>query len=251
MNIRYILWRYSPDLLYSILANAYRLLHPRREGIIAIPWRQAWLFKTRKVKLLSPTLRDTAIIECLDEKLHEQYFKVERGDVVIDVGASIGEFTIPAAMKAGDDGFVLAIEPEPRNFAFLWMNVKLNKLRNVKLCRKAVANYKGWTTLYISNHGVTGHTLVPKRETKTIRVEVDTLDNIARDYGLDKTDFVKIDVEGFEIEVLKGADSTLNSAKKIVVECHSSRNVMIVARILKSKGFKVVYRKWVVYGIRM
>ena len=195
-------------------------------------------------------MRNTAIVECLDYRVYERYFEIEKGDVLIDVGAGIGEFTILAGVKVGNEGCVLAIEPEPRNFAYLKTNVKLNKLKNVKLCRKAIAEYKGRAKLYVLDNGCTGHSLIPRKRAKAIEVEVDTLDNVVNSYALDKIDFIKVNVEGAEVNVIKGGRKVLGMARKVVIECHGAYNVTKIIRILKALGFKVWLYGDIVYGFR-
>lgn len=108
MNLRAVLWYSLPDLLFAFITNAYRILNPKRKKILQIPLMHGWLFLLGNIKLLSPSLRNTAIVECLDYRVYERYFEIEKGDVLIDVGAGIGEFTILAGVKVGSEGVCLS-----------------------------------------------------------------------------------------------------------------------------------------------
>ena len=249
-NLSYKLWKVSPDFVFALITTAYRILNPRRRKLIAIPLRKYTLFKVGRLKMLSPVLRGTSIVECLDYRICERYFELEKGDVVIDVGAGIGEFTIYAASKVGDKGLVLAIEPEIRNLKYLELNVKLNKLNNVIIVPKAIADYVGYANLYFSEKDTTSHSLFQRRGFKAIKVEVDTLDNIIHRYNIERIDFLKIDVEGAEYMVIKGARECLSRTRKVVIECHNLNNLITIAQLLRKYGFKVVACQLVLYAKR-
>ena len=74
---------------------------------------------------------------------------VKRGDVVLDLGANIGYFTLILPRLVGEEGKVFAFEPDPENFALLKKNVEINSYQNVVLVQKAVSNRNGKATLYL------------------------------------------------------------------------------------------------------
>jgi FkbM family methyltransferase len=135
--------------------------------------------------------------------------QLRRGDTVIDVGANIGWYTILASRAVGDDGLVIAFEPDPTNFELLKRNVESNGCRNVRLEQKALSNKPGSVTLFLheSNKGM--HSLLSFKESEgSIDVEAVSL----YDYlsaNTRRIDFVKIDVEGAEAFVLEGMRKTL------------------------------------------
>ena len=123
---------------------------------------------------------------------------VKRKDIVLDIGANIGYFTLLMAKQAK---LVHAFEPEPRNFQVLKKNIELNKISNVKLHNIAIAETNGRTTLHLceTNRGM--HRIYPSRwctegsnEVRTVRI-----DDIVQE-----ADFIKIDIEGAELGALKG-----------------------------------------------
>ena len=135
---------------------------------------------------------------------------VKENDIVVDVGANIGYFTL---LMAKNNSRVFSYEPEPQNFTLLQKNVILNNFSsNVNLYNKAVSNFNGHSKLILSDHSTGQHKLDNNRfGTRSIDVEVIKLD-------LDKIDFAKIDVEGNELHVLQGMKSLPN---KILIEFNS------------------------------
>jgi FkbM family methyltransferase len=125
---------------------------------------------------------------------------VKPGDTVIDVGANIGYFTLLLARLVGEKGRVIAIEPDPENFALLQKNVAANGYRNVILMRNAVSNAPGTARLYRSLRSGGQHSLAPATADSWVDVETVRLDDVARG----AVAFIKIDVEGAEVAALGG-----------------------------------------------
>jgi FkbM family methyltransferase len=127
--------------------------------------------------------------------------------VCVDVGANIGLYTCLAAASSRP---VIAVEPAPNNLALLYRNLKSNGFASVEILPVGLASRAGLTLLY---GGGTGASFVPgwahTPENWNITVPVTTLDNLLakRFQGIQL--LIKLDVEGFEFEVLKGAESTL------------------------------------------
>lgn len=135
---------------------------------------------------------------------------VKKNDIVIDVGANIGYYTL---LMAKNDAIVHSYEPEFQNFDLLKKNVDINNFSsNVTLYNKAVSNFNGNSKLILSEHSTGQHKLENSRfGTKSIDVEVTKIE-------LDRIDFAKIDVEGAELNVLKGMKNLPN---KLLIEFNS------------------------------
>lgn len=139
---------------------------------------------------------------------------LHEGSTVIDVGANVGYFTLLAAKLVGDSGTVLAFEPEPTCFSLLSRSVQKNGFRNVKPFPQCVSDIDGEQTLHLSvtrNKGL--HSISRDLGGQTIRVPSTRLDTIGKAQGLRSVDLLKIDAEGAEPEVLKGAAHLLESGK--------------------------------------
>jgi FkbM family methyltransferase len=155
--------------------------------------------------------------------IHKAYnprgFEIEEGDVVVDLGAHIGAFTLFAARKAG---VVLSYEPEPENFAILKENVKANGLiGKVKIFKRAVWSERGFFPLH-SDHNGSHIASLTNRGVKSVLVKTVTLKDIFTENKLEHIDFLKVDVEGAELQIFKSTKANILTAiKKIAVECHS------------------------------
>lgn len=167
------------------------------------------------VTLISPTSNFVAFGLQHFENKFERCFKIEKGDVCLDVGACIGDTTIPMLMKTGRKGKVIAIEPEPINLEYLKLNTY--PYPNVQIIGKAAFNKQATMNLH-SVEAVTSHSLIYKdNRPYYIEVETDTLDNMLDG---ELIDYAKIDVQHAEPEVLEGSPKFFASVKKLVVFVH-------------------------------
>lgn len=140
------------------------------------------------------------------------------GDVVVDVGANVGYYTIIAGKLVGETGRVYAFEPDPVSFELLRRNVRLNGLDNVFLEQKAVSNEKGTLELFIAEENKGDHRIYqPEGEQReSVTVEAVSLDDYFK--GSDETvDFVKVDTQGAEVLILQGMEQLLRRSNEIVM----------------------------------
>jgi FkbM family methyltransferase len=134
------------------------------------------------------------------------------GDVFVDIGANIGWYTVASALKVGKTGQVIAFEPEPDNADMLERNVVLNDLHNVRLFRCALAESTGQMALVKSATNMGDHRLDSSTgSSAAINIPVDTLDRLIADNGINlaKARILKVDTQGAEVLVLRGARETL------------------------------------------
>jgi FkbM family methyltransferase len=148
---------------------------------------------------------------------------VRPGAVAIDIGASLGEWTLPLARAVGPAGRVLAVEPLPRSAAALGATLAANSLRQVRVIGCAVGAKDGSGTLVVpmvtSAHIDTGTARIGAASGghQALNVCLRTLDSLAAEFGLDRVDMIKIDVEGHERRVLGGAASILERFRPTLV----------------------------------
>lgn len=133
-----------------------------------------------------------------------------RGDapVVLDVGANIGLATLAMALALPASARLLAVEPSPRNLAHLRRNLAANGLERVEVVAAAIGSEPGSLSLHeaefgAGSHLVSGHHLADGAM-PAVEVPVETLDRVVASRGLERLDFIKIDVEGFEPDALAG-----------------------------------------------
>lgn len=144
---------------------------------------------------------------------------VKEGDVILDIGANIGYYTLLFAKLVGIKGKVIAFEPSPENFNLLSRNIFINGYKNVVLVNKAVSNYVGKIKLYLSKDNKADDRIYNSGDGRdSIEVESITLDNYLNgDMG--KIDLIKVDVQGAEGGVVQGMQSLLSKNKvKLITE---------------------------------
>lgn len=142
--------------------------------------------------------------------------EIKPGMNVLEVGANIGYYLIQESIKAGDSGHIYAFEPDPSNIELLQKNIELNKLKNITLKKSALGNNEGRMDFYISDRGnLSGFT---RPAENTVKVDVFKADSLLADQ---KIDYIRMDAEGYEFEILKGSERILKeSASGIFVEIH-------------------------------
>jgi FkbM family methyltransferase len=233
-----------PNNPFKYFANLYYTINfTKKEKVRIQKYRNCWLVTKRAcatengIALLSPTPKFLGLFTLKGfENKFEKFFKIEEGDTVLDVGACIGDTTVPMAIKTGEKGTVIAVEPEPNNISFLKANT--SKFSDVRIIEKAAWNRKETVRFYIHSSPA-GHSIIDQFR-DYIEVQADTLGNIVKAW--DRIDFVKIDVQGAELQVLEGAEEMLKKTRKIVVETHYFGERALypkVSNFLKTRGFTV------------
>jgi FkbM family methyltransferase len=173
---------------------------------------------------------------------------LERGHNVIDVGANIGVFTLPAAHKVGSEGRVVAIEPSPRVYPYLQRNVADSKLTNILLSQRAACNRDEDEIAFyeapIEHFGM--GSLGVQFTADAVSVKTCTIDTVVKAHDLGQIHFIKADVEGFEIKVFEGASEVLKGNPLIMFEfCDWAearvldRKVGAAQELLKDYGYQV------------
>lgn len=151
-------------------------------------------------------------------------FKVAPGDIVVDIGANLGVFSMWAATRA-QGVRVIALEPSPRMFHFLLQNLSRNGLRQVVAVQAACGGETGTAVLY--SRGFEGGNSLYSRDNagRVFRpmglVEVLTLDDVFRRYQVNVCNLLKLSCVGAEYEILFNAsEDTLRGIRKISMEYH-------------------------------
>lgn len=142
---------------------------------------------------------------------------VTRGMAVVDLGANIGTSTLFLSDLVGPTGTVYAFEPEPRNYAMLARAVRGRD--NVRLYNAAVGETSGCAHLYLSSDlNVDHHSYDDGSGRPSIEIPVYRLDDVLADCP--RIDFIKSDIQGFELSAFKGAEGILtdNSDVKLLLE---------------------------------
>lgn len=180
------------------------------------------------------------------DRIYDKILPINAGMTVVDVGASIGFFSMYASQKVGASGKIIAFEPEPTSYNALVLNT--NKLGNVVPLQKAVWNQKGNLTLYPTSV-YTGSSLFKAESIfsqslwfptdKSVSVETVRLDTILPEMGITHVDFVKIDAEGAGNKILEGTEGIIGSIENFAIAAyHTQENPQEMIKFLKSHGFR-------------
>ena len=136
----------------------------------------------------------------------------------VDVGANFGWFTGLFSLLAGERGQVVAIEPEPQNFALLSENVRMNGLRNVSLHAVPVGEKPKAVTMRLASRGNPGrHSIDEQVDGAAGATQLVTLDELLQPWP-GRIALLKMDIEGYEIDALRGATATLARCDRVLVE---------------------------------
>jgi len=199
---------------------------------------------------LSPLLKSKVIVDSLvgfgayvEIYIYNIYFyeTIKKGMNVVDVGSQMGMYTILAAEKVGESGRIITIEPEPENYKQLLKNIKLNDFRNVIPLNIALTDHEGFEKLYISSSPGSHSLIFHEDKNSYISIPTTTIDKLIEELNIKKIDIIKIDAEGAEIPILKGAEKTLKAnpnIKLIIAAEHYPLQAKEVCSFLNKKGFK-------------
>ncbi|MGZ4906910.1 MAG: FkbM family methyltransferase, partial [Halobacteriota archaeon] len=148
---------------------------------------------------------------------------IKPGDIVMDVGANIGYYSLVAARCVGEKGRVYAFEPDPINFGMLTKNVNANAFTNVVTMQKAVCATTGTAQLLqkkASTHSLFDHPLAPTKQ--SVQVETVALDDFLSTLSHEdqqRVTLVKIDAEGAEPLILEGLASFIKRKSALIIIC--------------------------------
>ena len=134
------------------------------------------------------------------------------GNVVFDVGANVGYYTLLASLLVGRAGKVFAFEPVRKNLAYLERHLRINGVSNVTVIDKAVSDRDGYVSFVDGPSASMGHFA----ETGGYQVPTVAIDSLVERGELPLPDFMKIDVEGAELLVLRGAKRTIEQARPVI-----------------------------------
>jgi len=175
------------------------------------------------------------------------------GMVFFDIGANLGFYSLLSAKKVGPTGQVHSFEPNPRIFQELLFNIKLNKFNNIYPNQIALSDHNGRGLLSSHERGEEVYGSLSDRNFPGVSiighddVQLESLDSYIEKHGVNRIDFIKIDVEGAELDVLRGANNTLDilRPKNIMFEL-SEINVagfgyrcIDVLSLLRVKGYGI------------
>lgn len=157
---------------------------------------------------------------------------IRPGMVVVDIGAHIGYYTWLFSKLTGHTGKIVAYEASPENFSNLVHNIKMKRLKNVYPIQAAVCDRSRSVDLFVSP-GHSNHSLIKGYTTHDAVIEVagTNLDNSLASIGISHVDFIKIDAEGAEPNILRGMSRILENSPSLIMLIELSPNALRAAGI--------------------
>jgi FkbM family methyltransferase len=230
----HILRRFSPRVTVQI--GSRRILVDVRDAVIG-----SLLYVEREYE---NTLEQ--LIDCLEI----------RGGACLDIGANIGLHTTLLSQLVGPSGQVFAFEPEPANSALLHRNLQLNNNTNVRQSESAIGDCEGTCRMRLSPSNFGDHRVANgTAESDSIEVPINTIDHLVGSLAPGIIKLIKIDVQGYELRVMRGMLETLrrNPAVVLIVEifpeglAQTGSSASELMQLFKDLGFQ----GWEVHDFRM
>lgn len=180
------------------------------------------ILETRKGLKIKIRTRSTDLMAFTHVWLLREYeregFQINNDDTVIDIGAHIGLFALFASQFC-KDGMIYCFEPVKENYDILLYNLQLNHIKNVKPHNIAVSHHIGTVTIFL-NDDESGHSMYVTSK-KSITVQSNSLQNIIESNKIEKCNFVKIDCEGEEYEIINSLPvEYFEKIQKMCIEYH-------------------------------
>lgn len=228
-----------------------------------------WVHRYRDGVVVTPTSQPDILTPAeITAKMRDEFchlYTPRRGQVVIDVGAGIGEAIPLWASLVGPEGRVIAVEAHPVLYACVEKAVRLSGMTNVEVLHAAVTGEPG--TVHLSDDPMWyGNTILG--EGGTIEVAGRTLDEICSERGVDRVGLLKMNIEGAERPAIDGMRQTIERCHAVAISCHDFlaeeggddwfKTKEPVTAFLAESGFRVATRddhpnpstRNVVYGVR-
>ena len=182
-----------------------------------------------------------------NEDYRNDFVQIDTNDIVVDIGANIGIFSIWALQFSPEK--IIAVEPEQTTFNYLQENTK--DFNNITIIKKGISDKEGTVELttteqsranYLSiNDNILDKNIRTVYDADLISqmVETTTISNLIKENNLERIDFLKVDCEGGELDLFRTIDKKYlrNNIKKISVEFHSKHIKETIVKILSDNGF--------------
>lgn len=195
------------------------------------------IFKTYSGLKIKLRTRSTDLMALTNVWLVEEYarsnFRINTNDVIIDIGAHIGLFTLYASQYC-KNGTIFCFEPVDENYDILVDNITQNNLKNVKPFKSAVSKSESTITIY-RNKDEAGHSMF-STTFHTLKVDSISLKKIIDENSMDRCDLIKLDCEGAEYEIIESLPlEYFKKISKLIIEYHFADSKPKLVNDLKTK----------------
>ncbi len=244
----------TPDLLHAILSPHYPNDPSLKDYATLFNLQDYALYRVQNQDLfyvdeVNDYIKNYIIKQGLrwEEFIHDQFKKyVKPGTVALDIGGHIGTHTLNLSRIVGESGKVHVFEPQAKMFCELALNMHLNRCKNVVLHHRALGSSEKWIEMFIPKEAWTerfGKTIVNEGHGTVIelpenfngdRTQMIRLDSL----NLDNISLIKMDVEGFEMEVIRGGLETIKRNHPImIIEIFQNDETAIRIKEIEELGY--------------
>lgn len=223
--------------LESVLLYGFR--HPRKSKVYGDLLMELDYAEWMQLQLIRGHWLEPLTLACYEKLLHP-------GDVFIDVGAHVGFHTLVGRKAVGPDGLVIAVEPQPYNSYKILRNFRVNGFTNLKLFVAAVSDVSGMVEL--CDQDITDRSVLTlldvggKNESQKFTVPLMRLDAMLESVGDRRIKLLKLDVEGLELEAVRGLGNKIKNVDHILfelLEINPSPRTLDLLAMLESEGFEI------------
>lgn len=180
------------------------------------------------------------------------YSLIHRDDTVFDVGANIGETTLNFARLVGPGGQVYSFEPDPYNYERAGNNISLNDFSNITLAQVGIAEEEKEVRLFkVDPHNLGMNRILPEESSSgfdSALIRCRTLDSVVQEEHVSRVSLIKMDIEGYEMNALRGARDTLERFSPVLfIEVGDSKlrengsSAAELIRFLLEMGYRVFF----------
>jgi len=161
---------------------------------------------------------------------------IKKGEIMFDIGANVGFYTLLASILVGEGGKVFAFEPVPRNLQYLHKHMQMNRIGNVSVFEEAISDSAGVVSFEEDSYHSLGHF----SQKGSLKVKTVSLDELVLQGRVPVPDCVKIDVEGAEMLVLSGGKELFTKKKPLIfLATHGQDLHDECCRLLKTWGYRI------------
>lgn len=223
--------------LESILLHGFR--HPRKFKVYRELLMELDYAEWTQLQLIRGHWLEPRTLACYEKLLR-------LGDVFIDVGAHVGFHALVGRKAVGAEGLVIAVEPQPYNSFKILRNFRANGFTNLKLFVAAVSDVSG--TAELCDQDITDRSVLTmlevggKNEAQKFTVPLLRLDSIFESVGERRIKLLKLDVEGLEIEAVKGLGDRIKCVDNLLFELlerNPSPRTLDLFSLLEEEGFEI------------
>jgi FkbM family methyltransferase len=205
--------------IVAVAATLYYRFRPGSKRRFSVTSEGHWVNRQKEATIVSPTIHTASFVavEANALDLWTWQYRPTLGDIVIDVGAGVGEETLVFSKLIGNKGLVVSIEANPSTFASLKESVARTGATNVRPVQLAVTGVDALTKISNTTDHVANSLFI---HASSVEVEGRSLGSLVQELGLAKVALLKMNIEGAERMAVQGMADVADRIQHVVVSCH-------------------------------